>query len=399
MKRSRFALIVLSTLVVFAMTASPLMAVTVPFDPRPSDGSKSGGTGEVAPRGFGVEVVGGAPVLNWLSSEYDNNGFAPIHVGEANGLDRLPLTNTDGTPFVFKAYVDKNPAQPMIAIYENGVLVSADRYTLETPVRDVPDPSGNDNRWGVPITGLELFPGSLYEFAFLRGITANNGMTGVISADGTGYIQSPAEGAELDHYTAHRADEYQYRQYSQIYDLANGSYATYVDNPAYDPATQTFVAMRFSFTTAADLTALDALLPEAVELLEGITDAMIAAGEYDRTDVDALGALIDEIDATPGLSDMRQSEIEALVGEVEAAIAALTAQPVEPSTPSTPTIVPSDPATPTVGPTTPKTETVVVPASSNPKTGDAIPIAALILASVGFGTLPTSVALRGRKRV
>lgn len=399
MKRSRFALIALSALMVLAMTASPILAATVAFEPRPSDGSKSGGTGEVAPRGFAVGFGDATSDLTWLSSPYDNTGFAAVHTGVVTGVSRLPVVHELGLPMTFFAYVDKNPKSPAIAIYENGVLVAADRYAFGTPDRDVPDPSGQTNRWRVPITGLVLSPGSRYEFAFLRGITANNGMTAVISADGTGYIQSPEPGAEQDHFAAHRSDEYEYREYAQIYDIANASYTTFVDNPAYDPENETFRPMRFGFTTSADLTALMTALADAKTLREGVTTEKIAAGVYRQADVDALDAMIAEIEALVTPENLRQTEIDALVAELEAAMSALVTQPGEPADSTTGTIQPSVPPKPSVDPAAPKTETVAVPVSSNPKTGDASPITALILASVGFSALPASLTLRPRKRV
>lgn len=352
MRIGRFTGVFVAVLLAVALVAAPASAVTVPFPNSPiTGGGGGGGTGEVAPRGFGVDIVGGTPSRQWLSSGYDNQGFLAVYTGVVNGIDRLPLKNSDDSPFVFNAYVDKNPnvaAGYVLAIYENGTRVDSSRYALGTQVRDLPDPSGQASRWRVPITGLDLKPGSKYEFAFLSGIKGNNGVTGVVSADGTGYIQSPVAGVDLEHYDAHKGDEYRYREYAQTYDVVGGNYTTLVPNPAYDPAQQTFRTMRFSFVTDADPAPLLTALASARAARATIPADKIASGVYSSSAVAALDAAIAEMAAysEDDLKAMLQSEVQALVDELTAVVAAALVQtPVAPGTGTTTTTTTTNPAT------------------------------------------------------
>ena len=86
-------------------------------------------------------------------------------------------------------------ARKYMFAYKDGVRISNFTDYIQTPARrgDKVDPSGNGTCWVFPIEGFELKPGSLYEFGFLRGMQANNGITLVLAkndkGDYTGYIQ------------------------------------------------------------------------------------------------------------------------------------------------------------------------------------------------------------------
>lgn len=256
-------LIFIVLLAVMAFLAYPQFASAevVPFADIPPQGSGTGqGRSELAPRGFGVELDG---TCYWLQSEYDNTNFCAIYSGKTNGYDKpLPVydSNNQLIEYTFYAYVDRNPefAEGYIALYKDGEKVDLTGKT-GTPVRtyEIKDPSGQSYRWQIPIT-LTLEEGCRYEFAFLRGIKAHNGVTGVIDEEGTGYLKEPfSSEEEKAWYEAHKNDEYQYREYL---------YSTYIPSeeasePPYmrmdmndpNPTAGTFHEMRFRFSTTGDV--------------------------------------------------------------------------------------------------------------------------------------------------
>lgn len=217
-----------------------VFAEEIPFLDAPISASgSSGGTGEVAPRGFSVKTDDGH---FWLESPYNNEYFCAIYTGQLNGKKSIDISKN----FELYAWIDKNPTNysDYIVLYENGTQV----FGLEfgSAARgDITDPSGQTNRWYIPIRYNNFKSGNSYEFAFLRGLTSNNNMTCVLSPDTSnpvGYLRDYT--SNIDLYNYQRYDEYRYRQYKEIYSIGSD-----FANPTYEATNNegSFYSMRFKF--------------------------------------------------------------------------------------------------------------------------------------------------------
>lgn len=259
-------------------------------------GSGGGKQGDVYVRGFSIDINGTEEGgLYWLESEYDNWNWNPVYTGVTNGYSEdIPAVDDAGAQIAynFNVYIDKNPRNvadgPFIVLYKNGekvdltgtVTVDGNEIAkIGAPVRgsadrtgNTVDPSGQSGRWTVPVT-LTLEPGCDYEFAFLRGIQTNNGITCVVDKDGTGYLQNSFSPEEQEWYDEHKYDEFQYREYKyQTYIPSDkpGTQNIYKDAEHINPNEGTYHPMRFRFSTAP-------ILAESVTLDK--TEATLNDGE------------------------------------------------------------------------------------------------------------------------
>lgn len=259
---------------------------------RTGSGGQGGGTGD-----------GG-------SSQKDELGHSNVqYTGEENGIDFVDAADV-GTIY---AIFDHNPlvSREFLIGYSKdeqaaqlGVIPDFSSY-VGNPVRPGPtDPSGG-GWWSIPVNltlGEEqedgskaaLADGTVYEFAFLRGLQANNGTTCVpMPGDepGTykGYIHTPFDDAERAEYDAHKYDEYEF--ITQI-DPPGTSRDKTVDHTIQS------VPMRYRIQTYASLKSWNEAPEhvEATELVNSVTEADYASGKYDRDNIEALRSALEELD-------------------------------------------------------------------------------------------------------
>lgn len=243
---------------------------------------------------------------NGGNSDKDDLGHSNVqYVEEEVGLDYIDAADVDT---IYSTY-DHNPTPGkdfMIGYYKDeqaDQLHTIPDFTkyIGTPGRGsatVPDPSGGQ-WWNIPIR-LDLgevhedgsvdamAPGTLYEFAFLRGSRANNGTSCVLmpgEAEGTykGYITFSGTVSEEEQriYDEHKYDEYEF--ITNILPEGTSSDIT-VDH------TIESVPMRYRIQTFADLKHWNqsAEYKDAERLLAAVTEADYANGTYLRENIAAL---------------------------------------------------------------------------------------------------------------
>ena len=258
-------------------------------------GSDGPGQNPFTPRCYLVDTEKGQ---HWLSSTYDNSGFYVRYSGVRNGVDYLEAKKSDGSNYTFYAMTDRNPwpkdssrvgyGQKFLFAYKNGRRISDFNDYVQTPATrgDKVDPSGQGTCYVFKIEGFELEPGCLYEFGFLRGMQANNGITLVLAEDKNGnpigYIQETDEGLtseERSKYMDERYDEYEF--ISSWYKNENGS--------GYTVNT---VPMRFTLQTYADMTEWEKAADKAQAWLDSVTEKDFTSGKYKRSNVEQLRILL-----------------------------------------------------------------------------------------------------------
>ena len=246
------------------------------------------------PRGYLVETERGQ---HWLSSVYDNSGVVIRYTGVRNGIEYLDAKKSDGSDYTFYAMTDRKPwtdksswigyGQKYLFAYKNGSrIANFNDYVKTPPTRgDKVDPSGENKSWVFEIEGFTLEPGCRYEFGFLRGMQANNGITLVLAEDEkgntTGYIQQMSEGLtaeERSRYNSEKDKEYEF--ISSWYKKEGGGY------------TVNFVPMRFSVQTYADLSKWESAVAEAQDFLDSVTEKELKQGKYVRSNIEQLELLL-----------------------------------------------------------------------------------------------------------
>ncbi|MGN0701969.1 MAG: hypothetical protein ACI4KL_02190 [Lentihominibacter sp.] len=258
-------------------------------------GSSGDGQNPFTPRGYLVETEKG---VHWLSSKFDNSGHSVRYSGVRNGVDYLDAKKSDGSNYTFYAMTDRNPwptdsgmvgyGGKYLFAYKNGSRISNFTDYVRTPATRNPpgDPSAGGTCWAFKIEGFKLEPGCYYEFGFLRGMQAHNGITLVLAEDEegntTGYIQQGAQGltsAERNKYNNER-----YREYEFV-----SSWSKKADGKGYKVNT---VPMRFSLQTYADLSEWEKAADEAQKWVDSVTEKDFREGKYKRSNVEQLSLLI-----------------------------------------------------------------------------------------------------------
>ena len=267
---------------------------------------------------------------HWLSNMYNNSGSVIRYSGVRNGVDYLEAKKSDGSNYTFYAMTDRNPysdkkdwvayGKKYMFAYKDGVRISNFTDYIQTPARrgDKVDPSGNGTCWVFPIEGFELKPGSLYEFGFLRGMQANNGITLVLAkndkGDYTGYIQQTSSGLtseEKARYNSEKDKEYEFISSWKKKDN-NGGF------------TVNTVPMRFSVQTYADISKWKDASKNAHEFLDSVTDKDFREGKYKRQNIKNLTALLEEYDRTAKkevrkmLQSAADRKMKSMIGELNA---------------------------------------------------------------------------------
>lgn len=264
-------------------------------------GTSGKGRNPFTPRGYLVDTDNGQ---HWLSNMYNNSGSVIRYSGVRNGVDYLEAKKSDGSNYTFYAMTDRNPytskkdwiayGKKYMFAYKDGVRISNFTDYIQTPARrgDKVDPSGNGTCWVFPIEGFELEPGSLYEFGFLRGMQANNGITLVLAkndkGDYTGYIQQTSSGLtseEKARYNSEKDKEFEFISSWKKKDNDGGF-------------TVNTVPMRFSVQTYADISKWKDASKNAHEFLDSVTDKDFREGKYKRRNIKNLTALLEEYDRT-----------------------------------------------------------------------------------------------------
>ncbi|MDO4485599.1 MAG: hypothetical protein Q4C46_03290 [Bacillota bacterium] len=258
-------------------------------------GTEGQGKNPFTPRGYLVDTEKGQ---HWLSSTYDNSGFYVRYTGVQNGVDYLDAKKSDGSNYTFYAMTDRNPwtdkkdwigyGQKYLFAYKNGARISNFTDYVQTPATrgDKVDPSGQGTCYVFKIEGFELEPGCLYEFGFLRGMQANNGITLVLAEDDehniTGYIQQTEEGLtskEKAKYNAEKNKEFEFIS----------SWYKKEDGKGYTVNT---VPMRFKVQTYADLSDWEKASDKAQAWLDSVTEKDFKEGKYKRSNVEQLKILL-----------------------------------------------------------------------------------------------------------
>ena len=263
--------------------------------------------------GEGGQGGGGGGGGNGSNEEKDDLGHSNItYTGSEEGIDFVDAADVDT---IYSTY-DHNPTPGkdfMIGYFkdeQSKQLEPIPDFTqyIGTPGRGsatVTDPSGG-RWWNVPVKltlGNEnengerdaMMPGTLYEFAYLRGNQANNGTTCVLmpgDEPGTykGYLYNPSTftDEEREVYEAHKYDEYEF--ITAIYPEGTSSDST-VDH------TIESVPMRYRIQTYADLKTWTEApeKQEAETFLASVTEADYATGKYDRDNVAALQNTLNDL--------------------------------------------------------------------------------------------------------
>ncbi|MGN0704778.1 MAG: hypothetical protein ACI4LD_09460, partial [Lentihominibacter sp.] len=333
-KLSRITGIILILMMMWSFAAGSVSAVVWEF------GTEGQGRNPFTPRGYLVDTEKGQ---HWLSSTFDNSGFNVRYSGVRNGVDYLEAKKSDGSNYTFYAMTDRNPwpkdssrvgyGQKFLFAYKNGRRISDFNDYVQTPATrgDKVDPSGQGTCYVFKIEGFELEPGCLYEFGFLRGMQANNGITLVLAEDKNGnpigYIQETDEGLtseERSKYMDERYDEYEF--ISSWYKNENGS--------GYTVNT---VPMRFTLQTYADMTQWEESADKAQAWLDTVTEKDFTSGKYKRSNVKQLELLLKSLnekaenDVRFELQSTADKKIKSMKNELEAMLKKAQSDKPEPA--------------------------------------------------------------------
>ncbi|MCQ4635642.1 hypothetical protein NE619_02785 [Anaerovorax odorimutans] len=324
-KFSRITGMVLILIMLLGLTAGPVFGETWEF------GTSGQGKNPFTPRGYLVDTEKGT---HWLHSVYNNSGPEVKYSGVENGVDYLDAKKSDGSNYTFYAMTDRNPyssktdwiayGKIYLFAYKNGdAIPNFEQYVSRTTVNGNElgvDPSGKGTCKAFEIKGFELEPGCKYEFGFLRGMQAQNGITLVLAEDEdgntTGYIQQTDEGltsAEKKRYNEQKDKEYEFIS----------SWHKKKDGKGY---TVNRVPMRFSVQTYADLSRWEKKADAAQSFLNSVTDKDLKAGKYKRSNIKQLRLLLADLNekAEKNVKTKLQPEadkmIDSMIKDLEAMI-------------------------------------------------------------------------------
>jgi len=245
----------------------------------------TGGPGDYPflPKGYMIDTGDGE---YWLSSRFRNTVGGALYTGTLNGLSYIEAAKPDGSGYVLYALTSRNPRDyKYLVAYKDGVMIENFESYIGVPGR-VPenDYMGSNADWMIPIIGFRFEPGAYYEFAFLRGLRANNGNSLVLSGDGMGYLQNPFTTEENARYEAEKNKEYEFVTSYWKIDHGGGDYSWGFN----------LVPMRFSIQTYADLSTWQTAADEAQAFLDSVTPAEISGGKYVQSNLENLRLLIEE---------------------------------------------------------------------------------------------------------
>jgi hypothetical protein len=250
-------------------------------------GSSGSGQNPFTPRGYMISIEG---QNYWLSSGYDNSGANVVYTGARNGIDYLEATPPGGGTYNIYAQTDRNPlvSRDYLAVYKNGSRMSLAPYAGAPSRGDIINPNGLSSAWVIPIRGFVFDPGSVYEFIFLRGMQANNGITlalapGTLPGRYLGYYQNPS-GAELNDYYAQSGLEYRFVE-------------SYSQETTTNEFNVNFIPMRFSVQTYASLQKWQQGRQPAVNFAASVKQADYDSGTYRPENIESLRNLIAQLDA------------------------------------------------------------------------------------------------------
>ena len=303
-KFSRIISIILIVVLALGLSTTVSSAITWGF------GSSGSGRNPFTPRGYLVDTNKGR---HWLNSRFNNSGPVVKYTGVENGVDYLEAEPDGGGTYTFYAMTDRNPwpeksdwigyGKLYLAAWKDGERIWNFNDYVKTPAGrgDKVDPSGNGTCYQFTIEGFELEPGSKYEFGFLRGMQANNGITLVLAEDEdgntTGYIQQTSEGLtseEKARYNAQKDEEYEFISSWRKKENGKG----YVVNR---------VPMRFSVQTYADLSKWEKAANSAQSFLDSVTDQDLKNGKYRRSNIRQLKLLLED------LNEKAEKEVKFLI--------------------------------------------------------------------------------------
>ncbi len=333
-KFSRLMGITLIFIMMFLAAAGTVSAKTWKF------GSEGEGQNPFTPRGYLVDTDKGR---HWLSSPFNNSGPVVRYSGVKNGVDYLEAKKSDGSDYTFYAMTDRNPwpkdssyigyNKLFLAAWKDGVRISNFNDYAKTPAArgDKVDPSGQGTCWQFTIEGFSLEPGSQYEFGFLRGMQANNGITLVLAEDEkgntTGYIKEDGSGLSAEEKAQYNRQKYEeYEFISSWHEKENGK--GYVVNR---------VPMRFSVQTYADLTKWEKAEKQARDFLGSVTEQDFRTGKYKRSNIKQLRLLLQDLNekAEEEVKKMLQSpankEISRMIRELNEMIRIAKSDKPEPA--------------------------------------------------------------------
>lgn len=319
-KFSRIISTILIVVLALGLSTTVSSAITWEF------GSSGSGRNPFTPRGYLVDTNKGR---HWLNSRFNNSGPVVKYTGVENGVDYLEAEPDGGGTYTFYAMTDRNPwpeksdwisyGKLYLAAWKDGERIRNFNDYAKTPAGrgDKVDPSGNGTCWQFTIEGFELEPGAMYEFGFLRGMQANNGITLVLAEDEdgntTGYIQQTSEGLtseEKARYNAQKDEEYEF--ISSWHKKENGK--GYVVNR---------VPMRFSVQTYADLSEWEKAANSAQSFLDSVTDRDLKNGKYRRSNIRQLKLLLEDLNEKAEkevkflLQDPADKQIDRMVDELK----------------------------------------------------------------------------------
>ncbi|MCL2817078.1 MAG: hypothetical protein FWD39_01660 [Clostridiales bacterium] len=235
------------------------------------------------PKGYMIVTEDGE---YWLSSRFRNTVGGTLYTGTLNGLSYIDAAKPDGSTHILYALTDRNPEEyKYLVAYKDGVMIEDFSSYIGVPGRvEDEDYMGSNANWKIPVIGFRFEPGTYYEFAFLRGLRAKNGVSLVLSEDGMGYLRTPFTSEESARYEAQKNKEYEFVTSYWKIDRGNGDYSW-----GYN-----LVPMRFSIQTYADLTTWKTVADEAQAFLDSVTPADISGGKYVQSNLNNLKLLIEE---------------------------------------------------------------------------------------------------------
>ena len=262
----------------------------------------------------------------WLSSPFNNSGTMPVYTGTDSGLDFIDVEDAG----LLCALTDRNPTpgKQYLIGYKNGNVIKNFSSYIGTPERANIQTSGSSTGWQIPIH-LDLEAGCRYEFAFLRGMKANNGITLVFSEDGKGYIQNPSTKEEKQKYEKDKNDEYEF-----IVSYKKDTDPETNENHYYDFY---MVPMRFTIQTYADISKWEKKAKAVQNFLDSVTKKDLSEGRYVRSNIKTLEKTLQSMnrEVRESVREMLQPEansrISAMIKEIDQLLKKAQSEKPEPS--------------------------------------------------------------------